>query len=62
MMSILPITPGMTLVMKKPHPCGSERFRVVRAGSDIRMICLGCGRDLTLPRLSLEKKIRKTEE
>ena len=46
------------LVMKKQHPCGSDRFRVHRSGSDVRMICLGCGRDTTLPRLKVEKSIK----
>lgn len=58
------------LVMKKKHPCGSDRFIVKRAGSDARIACLGCGRDTELPRLKLEKNIKtvitadcnKTEE
>lgn len=50
---------GDTLEMKKKHPCGSFEFAVVRTGSDIRMICKGCGRDLTIPREKLEKSIKK---
>lgn len=50
---------GDTLEMKKKHPCGSFEFAVVRTGSDIRMICKGCGRDLTIPREKLEKNIKK---
>lgn len=46
------------LVMKKKHPCGSDRFLVKRAGSDVRIACLGCGRDTELPRLKLEKNIK----
>lgn len=49
------------LEMKKPHPCGTNKMRVVRVGSDVRVICLGCGRDMTLPREKLEKAIRKVE-
>jgi len=45
--------------MKKKHPCGTDTFKVVRLGSDVRISCLGCGRDLTLPRVSLEKMIKK---
>ncbi len=47
------------LIMKKKHPCGGDCFTVVRVGSDVRIICDGCGRDLTLPRQSLEKMIKK---
>lgn len=50
---------GDTLELKKPHPCGSNLFSCVRIGSDIRIICNGCGRDMTLPREKLEKSIKK---
>lgn len=50
------------LIMKKAHPCGTARFRVKKTGSDVRVICLGCGRDMTLPRLKLEKGIRSVIE
>ena len=46
------------LIMKKKHPCGSDRFLVKRAGSDVRIACMGCGRDTELPRLKLEKSIK----
>ena len=49
---------GSTLTLKKKHPCGSFDFKVLRSGSDVRILCEGCGRDLTLPRISLEKMIR----
>ena len=51
---------GDILEMKKPHPCSqkSVRFRVLRVGSDIRMVCENCGRDLTLPRIKIEKSIK----
>ena len=47
------------LCLKKKHPCGSDTFTVARRGSDVRIICDGCGRDLTLERESLEKMIKK---
>jgi hypothetical protein len=53
---------GSILIMKKNHPCGSDTFRVLRVGSDIRIECTGCGRDLTLPREKLEKSIKRVEE
>ena len=49
---------GDTLTMKKPHPCGSREMRVLRTGSDIRVVCAGCGRDVTVPRIKLEKNIK----
>ena len=57
-MEIIRFSTGDILVMKKKHPCGSDRFLVKRAGSDVRIACVGCGRDTELPRLKLEKSIK----
>lgn len=56
---IIRFSVGDTLEMKKEHPCGTRRFLVKRIGSDIRIVCLGCGRDVTVPRIKLEKGIRR---
>lgn len=45
--------------LRKPHPCGSHRWRVVRLGADIRLECLGCGRRTMLPRRELARRIKK---
>jgi hypothetical protein len=50
---------GDVLEMKKQHPCGAKKMKVLRVGSDIRILCLGCGRDVTVAREKLEKNIRK---
>lgn len=48
---------GDVVRMKKKHPCGEDRWEVLRTGADIRVRCLGCGRMLLLPRRKLEKSI-----
>ncbi len=58
-MRIIKFAVGDTLELKKPHPCGSRLFRVVRVGSDVRVICSGCERDMTVDRIKLEKSIKK---
>lgn len=58
-MNIPKIGVGDILELKKSHPCGSNTFTVMRIGSDIRIVCTGCGRDLTVPRIKLEKSIKK---
>ena len=58
-MKIVRFTAGDTLIMKKPHPCGENKFKVARAGSDVRIICAKCGRDVTVERLKLEKNIKQ---
>lgn len=58
-MSIIKLSVGDRIIMKKKHPCSSDTFSIARVGSDIRIICEGCSRDLTLPREALEKMIKK---
>ena len=50
---------GDVLVMKKPHPCGSREWSVMRTGMDFRLKCLGCGHEVLLPRSKAEKNIRE---
>ena len=40
------------------HPCGANRFAVLRVGMDFRLRCLGCGREVMTPRFKAEKSIR----
>ena len=47
------------LLMKKPHPCGSREWLVLRTGMDFRLRCCGCGHEVMLPRSKAEKNIRK---
>lgn len=46
------------LVMKKPHPCGSNRFTVLRIGMDFKLRCNGCGHEIMAPRSKIEKRIK----
>ena len=50
---------GDILEMKKPHPCGSRRFLVLRSGMDFKIRCTTCGHEVMLPRLKCEKNIKK---
>ena len=45
--------------LRKPHPCGSLQWRVVRLGADIGLKCLGCERKVLLPRRELEKRLKR---
>jgi hypothetical protein len=44
--------------LRKPHPCGSFEWKVVRLGADIGLRCLGCGHRVLLPRRTLEKRLK----
>ncbi len=50
---------GDVIQTKKQHPCGSNRFDVLRVGMDFKIRCQGCGREIMLPRVKIEKNIRK---
>ena len=58
-MAIIQFSVGDRLLMKKKHPCGADTFKVMRCGSDVRLTCIGCGRDLTLEREKVEKSIKR---
>jgi hypothetical protein len=44
--------------LRKPHPCGSYDWTVVRIGADIGLRCHGCGRRVLLPRRELQKRVK----
>ena len=50
---------GDVLELKKPHPCGSRQWLVLRIGMDFKLRCAGCGHELMIPRSKAEKNIKK---
>ncbi len=50
---------GQFVEMKKPHPCGENRWEILRVGMDFRLRCMGCGRQVMVPRKVVEKKVKK---
>lgn len=48
---------GDLLELRKAHPCGARRWRVVRLGADIGLVCEGCGRRVLLERRELEARL-----
>lgn len=49
---------GDILKMKKQHPCGSSEWEVLRIGVDFRLKCVGCGHQIMIPRVKVEKNVR----
>ena len=49
---------GDILKMKKPHPCGSVNFLVLRIGADFKLKCCSCGHEVMGPRSKFEKNVR----
>ncbi len=52
---------GDVVQMKKTHPCGTNRWEIIRVGMDIKIKCLGCGRRVMLPRARFDKGVRVVE-
>jgi hypothetical protein len=49
---------GDIVRMRKPHPCGSYEWEVVRLGTDIGLVCQGCQRKILLPRGQFNKRLK----
>lgn len=44
---------------KKPHVCGSKKWKVVRTGADIKIECVQCQRVVMMSKVELDKKVKK---
>ena len=49
---------GDVIRLRKPHPCGSFDWTVVRVGADIGLRCEKCGRRLMLDRSLVERRFK----
>ena len=59
---IMEINVGDVLTLKKPHPCGSREWEVLRVGADFRLRCSGCGHQIMIARRLLEKNVKEINE
>lgn len=50
---------GDIVSLKKGHPCGENKWEIIRTGVDIKLKCLGCERQIWLSRIDFEKRVRK---
>lgn len=50
---------GDVLRLRKPHPCGSYEWEVVRLGADIGLVCLSCQRRVLLSRRELDRRVKE---
>jgi hypothetical protein len=50
---------GQRVRTRKPHPCGSDIWIIIRVGMDFRIKCVHCGRSVLLPRAKFEKSVRE---
>ena len=53
---------GQLVIMKKPHPCGANEWKIIRLGMDIRIKCVHCGRSVLIPRVKFERRVKEIKE
>lgn len=56
---MIPLQIGDHIRLRKPHPCGSTDWVVVRTGMDFRIQCLGCQHQAWIPRVKLERRLKE---
>ncbi|HEU0116209.1 MAG TPA: DUF951 domain-containing protein [Thermomicrobiales bacterium] len=49
---------GDVVRLRKPHPCGSHDWTVVRLGADIGLRCHGCNHRILIPRRTVERRLK----
>ncbi len=49
------------VIMKKPHACKTNLWKITRCGVDIKLKCINCGRDIMMDRLEFEKKLKEVK-
>ncbi len=49
---------GQFIKLKKAHPCGGNRWEILRVGMDFRLKCTGCGHQIMVPRKLVEKNFK----
>lgn len=47
-----------TVVMKKPHACGTNEWLITRVGVDIKIKCINCDREIMMDRMDFKKKLK----
>ena len=50
---------GQIVKTKKPHVCGSNEWKIIRMGADIKLECQGCSRQIMLASYELDNRIKK---
>ena len=53
---------GDLIQTRKKHPCGSDRWVVIRVGADIKIKCEKCGRIVMMERAQFDRRLKKVLE
>lgn len=50
---------GDIVQTRKQHPCGNDKWEIIRVGADFKIKCLNCGRIVMFDRENFEKRVKK---
>jgi hypothetical protein len=50
---------GDVVRLRKPHPCGTYDWKIVRLGADLGLRCLKCDHRVLLPRSTVERRLKE---
>lgn len=50
---------GDIVQLKKKHPCGDDKWEILRTGADLRIKCVGCDRQVWITRIDFNKRVKK---
>lgn len=53
---------GDIVKLKKPHPCGTHEWEILRVGADFRLKCTGCGHQVMIARKLVEKNTKELKK
>lgn len=53
---------GDIVEMKKQHPCGTNKWEIIRLGADVKIKCVNCGRIIMIPRTKFVKGLKNILE
>lgn len=59
---MIPLNVGDVVRLRKPHPCGSYDWKIMRTGMDFRIQCIGCQHQTWIVRAKLERSIKEILE
>lgn len=53
---------GDIVMMKKQHPCGGNRWKIIRVGMDVKIKCEKCSHIVMMPHETFVKRLKKILE
>ena len=46
------------IMMKKGHPCGSNKWKIIRIGADVKLECMNFNRIISFSRMKFNKSVK----